>query len=296
MKSIHIASLAASIAFCCLLTAGSTPLVCRSEVRFRLISDSSIILVPVIVDGLGPVPFILDTGADDVILDESLARRLALPVSGKRLQATILGAWVPDSSVAKTLQLGPVQIQNAPVLLADLSGVRSRVPEAYGILGQRFLSHFNYLIDYQNRMIRFEQNDEIQSSIQEKPLPSAIGGQHILLLAHAQAAGSAPLRLLLDSGANALVLSQASANAIHLVVSGQKFETTVGGKIALPFGRLRQLALGSRLLLNLPATVTAEQHMPLACDGLLPASLFKVIYINNNKGFIEIVDDTPQFH
>jgi hypothetical protein len=144
MRSNHIASLAASVACCCLLIAASSPMLCQSEVRFRFISDSSIILVPVMVDGLGPFPFILDTGADDVILDASLTRKLALSVSGTGHQATILGASMPDTSVAKSLQLGPVQIQNAPVLLADLSGV----PEAYGILGQRFLSHFNYLIDY----------------------------------------------------------------------------------------------------------------------------------------------------
>ena len=288
MNSNPIALLAAGIAFCWLLIAGSNPLLCQSGVRFHFITDSSIILVPVLVNGQGPFPFILDTGADDVILDASLARRLALPVSGNVHQATILGAWVPDRSVAHSLQLGPVQIQNAPVLLTDLSGLRSRVPEAYGILGQRFLSHFNYLIDYQDRFIHFEQKDEIHSSVRGKRLPSAIVGNRILLLAHAQTAGGTPLRLLLDSGANALVLSRASADAIHLVILGKKFETTVGGKVALPFGRLGQLALGSRLLLNLPATVSAAQEMPEVCDGLLPAALFRVIYINNNKGFVEI--------
>jgi hypothetical protein len=99
----------------------------------------------------------------------------------------------------------------------------------------------------------------------------------------------------LDSGANALVLSRASADAIHLVISGQKFETTVGGKVALPFGRLGQLALGSKLLLNLPATVSAAQELPEICDGLLPAALFRAIYINNNKGFVEIVDAARRF-
>ncbi len=186
MKSYPIALLAAGIAFWWLLIAGSHLLLCQSEVRFHFISDSSIILVPVLINGQGPFPFILDTGADDVILDASLARRLALPVSGNVHQATILGAWVSDRSLADSLQLGPVQIQNAPVLLTDLSGIRSRVPEAYGILGQRFLSHFNYLIDYQDRFIHFEQNDEVHSSVRGKRLPSAIVGNRLLLLAHAR--------------------------------------------------------------------------------------------------------------
>jgi hypothetical protein len=292
MKNIHVAPLAASIAFCCLLLAGSNPVRCQSEVKFRLISGSSIILVPVRVDGQGPFSFILDTGADDVILDSSLARRLSLSVSGNAHQATILGAWAPDRSVAKSLQLGPVQTQDASVLLTDLSGVRSRVPQAQGILGQSFLSHFNYLLDYQNRSIRFERNNEIRLSIQGKPLPLAIVGHRILLLAHARTAGSAPLRLLLDSGANALVLSRASADATHLVVYGQRFETIVNNEVALPFGRLEQLDLGSRVLRNLPVTVSAAQQMQKVCDGLLPASLFKAIYVNNTEGFVKISDTT----
>ncbi|MGO9434080.1 MAG: aspartyl protease family protein, partial [Terracidiphilus sp.] len=74
MKNTHIAPVAAIIAFYCLLIAGSNPILCQSEVKFSLIAGSSIILVPVIVDGQGPFSFILDTGADDVILDTTLAR------------------------------------------------------------------------------------------------------------------------------------------------------------------------------------------------------------------------------
>ena len=292
MKSIHTGPFAARIAFWCVLVAGSSPVLGQSEVKFRLISDSSIILVPVLVNGQGPFPFILDTGSDDVILDSTLARRLSLSISaGDAHQATVAGAWAPGRSVAKSLQLGPVQTQNAPVLLTDLSGIRSRAPQAQGVLGQSFLSLFNYLLDYQNRSIRFEQSGELQHSIHGEPLPLEIDGHRILLLAQAQTASSAPLRLLLDTGTNALVLSRASADAIHLVVDGQKFETTVNAKIALPFGRLGQLTLGSRLLHDLPVTVSAAQQMQQVCDGLLPTSLFKALYVNNTEGFVEILDN-----
>ena len=293
-KNIYLPRFAASIACGCLLLAGIKPIQCQAQVKLHLLPDSSIVLVPVIVDGQGPFTFILDTGADDVILDSSLARKLAFHVSGDARQATILGAWEPDRSMAKSLQLGPVQMHDAPVLLSDLSGLRSQVPGAQGILGQSFLSHFNYLLDYQNRSLRFEQNEEIRGSLQGQPLPSVIVGQRIFLLAHAQTAGSAPLRLLLDSGANALVLSRASADAIHLVLQGQRLATTVNDKVAIPFGELEQLSLGSRLLRHLPVTVSAAQQMRAVCDGLLPASLFKAIYINNTEGFIEILDAARQ--
>jgi predicted aspartyl protease len=294
IKNIYIPRLAAGIACCCMLLAGIQPMECQAHVAMHLLPDSSIVLVPVIVDGQGPFTFILDTGADDVILDSSLARKLALRVSGDARQGTILGAWEPDRSMAKSLQLGPEQMQDAPVLLTDLSGLRSQVPGVQGILGQSFLSHFNYLLDYQNRSLRFEQNEEIRESLQGQPLPSVIVGQRIFILAHAQTAGSAPLRLLLDSGANALVLSRASADAIHLVLQGERLATTVNDKVVIPFGQLEQLTLGSRLLRHLPVTVSTAHQMRAVCDGLLPASLFKAIYINNTEGFIEIPDVSRQ--
>jgi predicted aspartyl protease len=294
MKNTHIAPLAACIAFCCLLLAGSNPVRCQSEVKFRMISGSLIILVPVTVDGQGPFSFIFDTGSDDVILDSSLARRLSLSGSGDTHGVTIAGAWAPVLSVAKSLQLGPVQTQNAPVLLTDLSGVRAWAPKVEGVLGQRFLSHFNYLLDYRNRSIRFEQSNEIQHSIHGEPMPLEIAGHRLLLLA--RTAGNLPLLLLLDSGANRLVLSRASADSAHLVVEGRRFEMTVNSKVALPFGRLEQLALGSRLLRNLPVTVTAAQQMERICDGLLPASLFKAIYVNNTEGVVEILDNIRRTH
>jgi hypothetical protein len=45
-------------------------------------------------------------------------------------------------------------------------------------------------------------------------------------------------------------------------------------------------------LRNLPVTVSAAQQMQKVCDGLLPASLFKAIYVNNTEGFVKISDTT----
>jgi hypothetical protein len=48
--------------------------------------------------------------------------------------------------------------------------------------------------------------------------------------------------------------------------------------------------VGLRRLRNLPVAVSSAQQLQQICDGLLPASLFKALYVNNTKGFVEVVD------
>jgi predicted aspartyl protease len=294
MKNTHFAAVATAFAVLVTFTASparsQSPALSQSDVKFRLSRDSSIILVPVKVNGQGPFEFILDTGADDVVLDASLARRVSVETSDSARQATIAGGWAPDRSVADSLQVGPARVKHTPVLLTDLSVVRAAVPEAQGVLGQGFLSQFNYLLDYQHRSIRFEQGDEIQDSIHGEPVPSSLDAHRMIVYAQVEAKGSHAVRLLLDSGANTLVLSRASAEASHVALDAARVETTVNAKVALPSGRVPQLMVGLRRLRDLPVAITSAQQMQQICDGLLPASLFKALYINNSKGFVEILD------
>jgi predicted aspartyl protease len=290
MKKTYFAVIAVSFSAFLSLAASPNPAHSQSEIKFRLVHDSSIILVPVLVNGQGPFEFILDTGADDLILDASLARHLAFSVSGSAHQATIAGSWNTNQSVADSVQLGSARLQNIPVLLANLEGVRTKIPGAQGILGQGFLSHFNYLLDYQHRSIRFEQSDEIQDSIHGEPVPSSLDAHRMIVYAQVESKGSQAVRLLLDSGANTLVLSRASAEASHVVLDAARLEITANTKVALPSGRVPQLMVGLRQFRNLPAVVSPAPQMQQICDGLLPTSLFKALYVNNTRGFVEILD------
>lgn len=289
MKITHFAAVATGIVVLAAWLANPSPARSQSEVKFRLSGDSSIILVRVQVNGHGPFEFILDTGADDVVVDASLARQLSLQPSGSVHQATIAGGWAPQRAVADSLQLGCARVEHTAVLLTDLSGVRAAVPEAQGILGLGFLAHFNYLLDYQHRSIRFEQAGEIEQSIHGEPLPSSLDGHRMMVYAQVEAAGSHAVRLLLDSGANTLVLSRPSAEASHVVLDATRQETTVNTKVALPSGRIPTLMVGTWRLRNLTAIVNSASQMQQICDGLLPTSFFRALYFNNTRGFVEIL-------
>jgi predicted aspartyl protease len=288
MKNTHFAAVATGLAVLAAMIANSKPAHSQSEVGFRLIRDSSIILVPVVVNGQGPFEFIFDTGADDVVVDTSLVKRLALRSAGSAHQATIAGAWAPDRSEAESLQLGSARTEETPVLLADLSNVRAAVPEAMGILGQAFLAHFNYLLDYRQSSIRFEQGDEIRESVHGIPLPATFARHRMIVHAEIGTAESVAVRLLLDSGANALVLTRDSADAARVFLHAAGFETTANAKVALPTGRIPEITFGSERLHNLPVAVSPGGRMQPFCDGFLPTSIFKALYVNNRLGFVEI--------
>jgi predicted aspartyl protease len=296
MKTAHFEAIAASLAIVVVAVAIPNSARSQSEVKFRLLHDSSIILVPVLVNGQGPFEFILDTGADDVVVDKSLAKRLGLVSSGRAHQATIAGAWAPDQSEAESLQVGSARTEKTLILLTDLSPLCALAAGAQGVLGQGFLSHFNYLLDYEHRSIRFEQADEIQDSIHGEPIPTTLAGRRMIVYAQVQVKGSVAVRLLLDSGANTLVLSRASSDAARIVLDTPRLETTVSTRVALPSGRVPQLTVGLWRLRDLPAAVTSAQLMPQICDGLLPASIFKSIYVNNTQGFVEIPNSARQIH
>ena len=70
----------------------------RRRIPLRVVAGR-LLLVPVSVNGTGPYPFLLDTGATSSMIDEALAGRLALPRLGAAIQETATSAQTWTSSV-----------------------------------------------------------------------------------------------------------------------------------------------------------------------------------------------------
>src|SRR5579862_2031296 len=106
----------------------------QSEVRFRLVRDS-IIVVSMMADNQGPFDFVLDTGADTTIVDPSLANKFALATLGRAQQTTLAGAQALTLGRLVNLSAGAAQVENLPVLVQDLSGLRKMDSHIEGIAG-----------------------------------------------------------------------------------------------------------------------------------------------------------------
>lgn len=194
----------------------------RSAVPLTIDAHGGIV-VQVRVNGSGPFKFILDTGASRSVVADNLARELGAPVVAKSEVVTSAG-----SDVRLVVRLTSVALDGsrvdallAPVLpaanLAQLGrGVR-------GLLGQDFLSAFNYTLDYRRSRLTWDEPLACDGA-GAVPLTSA-EGRFVL---EAESAPGQRLRLVPDSGAEVAVLFR-GATPVQPISRVQVGATTLRG-------------------------------------------------------------------
>ena len=107
-------------------------------------------LVQVHVNGQGPYPFVLDTGATLTCLDRSLAAELSLPQLRGQIGfgAGIGGAGRMELLRTDSVRVGPAMAEQLPVCALDLSAARQSGIEFDGLLGLNFLRSFRMEVDF----------------------------------------------------------------------------------------------------------------------------------------------------
>jgi predicted aspartyl protease len=223
--------------------------------------------------------FLLDTGASSSVLDPQLARKLHLP----RVPASmaVLGGSVPaEESVAPSLNLGPVERDNIPVLLEDLSFLQKALPvHIDGIIGLDVLGQSTFVIDYVARTIHFGPLPALPDAI---PLHMA-GGLAIL----DAEVNHLPAHLLLDTGASSLFLFAKSTGEVSdLRISVVQQSDTIGESERKQV-KLRSLRLGAAEFgQELAFVVPDASHGGHPFDGLIsPAGLgIKKVAIDLGRG------------
>ncbi|HET7696187.1 MAG TPA: aspartyl protease family protein [Vicinamibacterales bacterium] len=206
------------------------------------------IAVPVFVNGAGPFTFILDTGASRTIVADDLARLLETPVVARSEVVTSAGSDVRPVVRLASLALASARAEAvlAPVLpagnLARLGrGVR-------GLLGQDFLSAFNYTLDY--RRSRLTWDEALTCDAPGAVRMTAAEGRFVVV---ADADRGPAVRLVPDSGAEVAVLFR-------------------GRVPRRPVSRLR---IGGVTLDDVPVAIV-DREDPNA-DGLLPLHGFGAV-------------------
>jgi hypothetical protein len=92
--------------------------------------------------------------------------------------------------------------------------------------------------------------------------------------------------LLLDSGASSLVLLPRAVQALNPPKLDSGFELTSSGKVELHTSSIRVLTVGSQKLHDVVAALLATEPADRIGDGMLPTTLFRAFYINNQEGFV----------
>ena len=277
-----------SLCFVCLLA--SQPVRADSTVKFKL-AQNHWIVAPVLINGKGPFDFLLDTGANVTVITPRLANQLAIRPTARVSFQTIAGSQVVPYSLLTSLSLGPRAVENLEVIHSALPEMRSLDPGICGVLGQNFLSRFNYTLNYRDRRIEFWQDrHEAHPPGEHVPVEQLDG--RLIITAHTSPSNKQALKLVLDSGVSRLIVFEIPSRPLKLDPGRSEDQpvigsTTLGDRTLRP-ANLGTLQLGKIRLSNLPAALVNGAYAAEGrfSDGLLPTSIFSSIFFNNREGYV----------
>ena len=104
-------------------------------------------IVEVSINHSGPYDFLLDTGTQMTVVDQSLAAELHLPAKGRADVAGVSLQGLAKYGQLDTVELGDHTATNQGVLIYDMKRLQSAGFAIRGLLGTDFLSQFDVLIN-----------------------------------------------------------------------------------------------------------------------------------------------------
>lgn len=224
----------------------------------------------VFLNGKGPFRFVVDTGAAINQMEPALANALELtPTFKSQLGASTTGWTFVTGTGGIRVSIDGVEADDQMFFFAGLASLRLESTDVQGILGQEFLSKFDYLLDLKAKRLEFgAQSRTPQNGVR----------MDFTLVDGRPAVDTSLGRLILDSGADAVVRFNVSGGAMLRQVTTLTGTTSVG-------------MIRSRLLIDGRAVwtgdaVAAPMQAGAGADGLLPVTLFERVYVSNSEGYL----------
>lgn len=213
-------------------------------------------VVSVRLNGQGPFRMIIDTGASSCSIAPRVAGLLQLSAEYRVLDVTPAG---------KRLIPG------------------SRSVEVDGVLGQSLLSRFDYLLDYKSGQLALDSVERQSAARPGKQIKFARVAGRMLLPAMNPAEGS--MRLILDSAASNVLLWRAGD---YQALGTTASLIAMNGRRAVNLIHMPMLVIGDQVLQRLDAVVAPSTDVDRQEDGLLPAGLFRSIYVSNSETYVKL--------
>ena len=263
-----------------------------ATVNFDLIRNRP--YLNVIINGKGPLRFVLDTGASMSVISDEAARKLGvkpISVGGEARAVGGTGFFPVIYSLLNSVAIGGARLDRVPVYIRTVyQPTDSTTDQQYdGYFGLSFLSNYLVTLDYKLRTLTLDRRDARDDGL------SALTGDAAVLvamrttrdgLASTEArlpAMTQPLNFIIDTGASATVVSKAlvkSQNLESLIIPSEKVQVTGAAGTdfdvaALRLGAITVDSLRKRdtraLIMNLDAInqdTGFEQHGILGGDFL----------------------------
>jgi hypothetical protein len=216
----------------------------------------------------GPYQFLLDTGTTLNHLDPWVARSIGLKPTFRTPLLSATGTTSVNGADGIEVTLDTVRADGQTFLLGGLDAIQRSLPDVQGVLGQAFLSRFDYLLDLHGQRIEFGTREHVAGemrtsfeSIASRPVVSTSLGS-----------------LVLDSGTITVTLFGVRAP----IITHDMFTLTGTTKVGTVSGKL---VIGGRTFWHGEA-VAIPRPAETGAAGLMPVSLFKAVYVCNSEGYL----------
>ena len=151
----------------------------------------------------------------------------------------------------------------------EVAGLKSATIKIEGLLGQEFLSHFDYLLDLKEGRLEFGSLDH--------PLHDG-ARTHFTMVEGRPVIATSLGKMVMDSGADAVVRFRVPGGATTRQLR------TLTGMTAV--GTVRStLVIEQRKFWQGEAVAVPQPHES-GVDGLLPLGLFDKVYVNNSESYV----------
>jgi predicted aspartyl protease len=249
---------------------------------FHLTAQGAII-VPAIVNGFGPVSFMLDTGSNGSVISEPLASTLGAKAVARTTLMSASGRRDALLVRIEHLAVGGVSAHDVRMTVAspdalNLPDLATSGHNVQGVIGQDVLGALRYTIDYGERRIVWHDTAAVvpahatvlELESQDDRFVARVPQDHRVL------------RLVPDTGAETLVLFQHGGSILPAAsVANESVELTgLTGRRDARRAVVRVFRVGSTLLIDVAAVVVGRDCDSAPLDGLLPLHLFTRVTFN----------------
>jgi predicted aspartyl protease len=250
---------------------------------FRLRGEHDVI-VPVMLDGQGPYRFLLDTGSSRSAITRRLADTLRLAEMGQTRMVTPSGRRLLPLAWIGRLEVGSAQAHGVQAMVVPEGDLGAR-GDVDGLVGLDVLGRFAFTIDYKRRHIRWDGGDAGTVAAGVRLPLSSDGGRLVVTLSQPD---GLPLRLVPDSGAEALVLfSSPDRRAPRMTPLDAVGLRTLSGLRMVRRVAVDAIDVGDVQLRNQAALlVDSGEAGTLLGDGLLPLHVFEQVSFNPLGGYL----------
>lgn len=142
--------------------------------------------IDVMINGKGPLRFVIDTGASLSVLSDKAAERLGIRAVARGGNARAIGgtgSFPIVYGLLDSITIGEVKIEAVPVYIRTVHNANDTPEEerADGYIGLSVLSNFAVTLDYQGRQLTLDRSpirdDQAMKSDQPKDLPGLDSGK-----------------------------------------------------------------------------------------------------------------------